>query len=226
VKEFTWLQEPVIRNTGMRAHLWGYKVIAAVLPFEVDRGDRVRIFVTNRFARSTAHQRSLATVKRLPNGMDGVAGPQSAVDQARQYLCVTIRRATRGTFMYTRTARTRSYAHGQLAMSRLESTLIEPRHPIHAVGQALTVPVATLVCSGKRLVTKNPYAITLDNLDGGRRRLTVVTPEMRPHSRSDLADHRFCNQVKFLHAAAHAPTGSVPAVQGCHGAIRDARWVE
>ena len=88
VKEFHLVAEPVIREIapGMKANLWGYNGQSPGPTIEVVEGDRVRIFVTNRLPEPTSiHWHG----QRLPNGMDGVAGLNQAVDQAGPDLSCT-----------------------------------------------------------------------------------------------------------------------------------------
>ncbi len=82
VKEFHLVAEPVVREMapGFKAHLWGYNGQSPGPTIEVVEGDRVRIFVTNKLPEHTSiHWHG----QRLPNGMDGVAGPDAAGASSR-----------------------------------------------------------------------------------------------------------------------------------------------
>jgi hypothetical protein len=92
VKEFHLVAEPVVREMapGFKAHLWGYNGQSPGPTIEVVEGDRVRIFVTNKLGELTSiHWHG----QRLPNGMDGVTGPEPARHPARQDLRLRVRGA-------------------------------------------------------------------------------------------------------------------------------------
>ena len=90
VKEFHLVAEPVEREMapGMTAYLWGYNGQSPGPTIEAVEGDRVRIFVTNKLPEhTTIHWHGMI----LPNGMDGVGGPDPTAHPARQDLRLRVR---------------------------------------------------------------------------------------------------------------------------------------
>jgi FtsP/CotA-like multicopper oxidase with cupredoxin domain len=126
-KEFHLVAEPVVREMGMKAHLWGYNGQSPGPTIECVEGDKVRIFVTNKLPEhTTVHWHGLV----VPNGMDGVGGltqPQIKPGQTFVYEFVL---KQSGTFMY--------HPHAdemvQMAMGMMGSFVIHPRDPnLHRV---------------------------------------------------------------------------------------------
>ena len=110
VKEFHLVAEPVVREMapGMKAHLWGYNGQSPGPTIEVVEGDRVRIFVTNKLPEhTTIHWHG----QRLPNGMDGVGGLDTAADSGGQDLRLRVRRPPAGD-VHVPPARRRNDADG------------------------------------------------------------------------------------------------------------------
>nr|ABZ07606.1 hypothetical protein ALOHA_HF4000ANIW137K11ctg4g7 [uncultured marine microorganism HF4000_ANIW137K11] len=98
--------------------------------------------------------------------------------------------------------------------------LREAAHAVHAVGQALPVPVDA-GCLRQAIGDVDAHTIPLHHLDRRPRALAVVTPQMRLHAGRDLPHHGFRHQVELLDAIAHAP-GQAPAIQGHHRVKRPA----
>ncbi|MEZ5500201.1 MAG: copper oxidase [Steroidobacteraceae bacterium] len=72
-KEFHLVAEPIEHEfaPGQKIKAWGYNGTTPGPTIEVDEGDRVRLFVTNRLPEHTSmHWHGIL----LPNGMDGVGG--------------------------------------------------------------------------------------------------------------------------------------------------------
>ena len=99
--------------------------------------------------------------------------------------------------------------------------LCHAAHAVHAVGQALAVPVDGGVL-GQLVGDKHPHPVALDHLDRRPRALPVVAPQGGLHAGGDLAHHRLSHQVELLHAILHAP-GRGPAVERDHRPVRPAR---
>ena len=72
IKEFHLLAEPVVRemSPSVKAHLWGYNGQSPRPMIDVVKGDRVRVFVTNKLPEHTSVNRH---GQRLPNGMADMA---------------------------------------------------------------------------------------------------------------------------------------------------------
>ena len=82
VKEFHLIAEPVKREfaPGMTVNCWGYNGRTPGPDHRSRRGDRVRILVTNQLPEpTTMHWHGVL----LPNGMDGVGGPDPAAIAGR-----------------------------------------------------------------------------------------------------------------------------------------------
>ena len=95
--------------------------------------------------------------------------------------------------------------------------LVQPCHAVHAIGQALAVPVDAGVL-GQFVGDENAHPVALHHLDGRPRRLAVVAPQVSLVAGRQFAHHRLCNQVEFLDSIVHAPRQG-PAVKGNHRVI-------
>ena len=85
-----------------------------------------------------------------------------------------------------------------------DARLRQSGHAIHAVGQALAMPVDAGVL---RQPVGDEYtdSVAFDDLDGGARRLAVVAPQIGLHAGRDFAHHGLGDQVEFLDVIVHAP---------------------
>ena len=103
--------------------------------------------------------------------------------------------------------------------------LVEPAHPVHAVGQALAVPVDGGVL-GQAVGDEDAHAVALDHFDGGPGALAVVAPHVHHEAGRHLTHYGLGHQVELFHARVHAPGGG-PAVECDHGVVGAARgWVQ
>jgi len=67
-------------------------------------------------------------------------------------------------------------------LAGLDAGLVQPGNPIHAIGQALAVPVDARVL--RQLVgDEDAHAVTFHHFDGRPGRLAVVAPQMSVHAR-------------------------------------------
>ena len=98
--------------------------------------------------------------------------------------------------------------------------LVQATHAVHAVGQALAVPVDGGVL-GQLVGDEDAHAVALDHLDGRARALAVVAPHVDLEARRDLAHHGFGHQVEFLDVVVHPP-GQGPAVERDHRVVGSA----
>jgi len=80
--------------------------------------------------------------------------------------------------------------------------LVQSLHAVHAIGQQHPVPVNRGVL-GKVIRHQDPDTVTFDRLDGGTRRLAVVTPCVDDHPGGKLALHLPGDEVEDLHATVH-----------------------
>ena len=99
--------------------------------------------------------------------------------------------------------------------------LRQAAHAVHAVGQALAVPMDGGVL-GQLVGDKHPHPVALHHLDRWSRALAVVAPQRGLHAGGDFAHHRLSHQVEFLDAVLHAP-GRGPAVERHHRSVGPAR---
>lgn len=97
-------------------------------------------------------------------------------------------------------------------LARRDARLGQAGDAVHAVGQALAVPVDGGVL-GQAVGDEDAHPIAFHDLDGGARALTIVAPQMGLHAGGHLAHHRLGHEVEFLDALVHAP-GQGPAVEG------------
>ena len=98
-----------------------------------------------------------------------------------------------------------------------DGRLCKAGHPIHAVGQALTVPMHAGVF--RQLVgDEDAHAVALHHLYRGAGALAVVAPQMGLEARRHLAHHRLGDQVKLLDALIHPPR-QCPAVKCDHRVV-------
>ena len=82
VKVFHLAAEPVKHEIapGLEIEAWGYNGSTPGPVIEAVEGDRVRIYVTNKLpAATTVHWHGVL----VPNGMDGVAGPDAEARSSR-----------------------------------------------------------------------------------------------------------------------------------------------
>ena len=96
-------------------------------------------------------------------------------------------------------------------LARLNGRLGEARDAVHAVGQALAVPVHAGVL-GQAVGDEDAHPVPLDHLNGGARRLAVVAPQVGLEARRHFAHHRLGHQMKLFDTLAHAPRQG-PAVE-------------
>jgi manganese oxidase len=123
-KEFHLIAEPVRRQLapGMTAHLWGYNGQSPGPTIECVKGDRLRIFVTNKLPEhTTIHWHGVL----LPNGMDGVGGlTQPQIPVGKTYVYEFAMKKS-GTFMY--------HPHAdemvQMAMGMMGFIVVHPKNP-------------------------------------------------------------------------------------------------
>ena len=98
-----------------------------------------------------------------------------------------------------------------VGLARWNAGLVQAGDAIHAVGQALAVPVHAGHL--RQLVgDKDAHPVPLDDLDRRARALAVVAPQMGLETGGHLAHHRLGHQVELLDAVVHAP-GQGPAVE-------------
>jgi hypothetical protein len=91
-----------------------------------------------------------------------------------------------------------------MGLARRDARLVQARHAVHAVGQALAVPVdagALAELAGH----KQTYPVAFHDLDRRPRALAVVAPQLHLEARRHLAHPRLGHQVKLLDAVVHAP---------------------
>jgi len=121
-KEFHLVAEPVVREfaPGMKVHLWGYNGQAPGPTIEAFEGDKVRIFVTNKFPEhTTVHWHGML----IPNGMDGVGGlTQPHIPPGKTFVYEFELRES-GTFMY----HPHSDEMVQMAMGAMGMFVVHPR---------------------------------------------------------------------------------------------------
>ena len=106
-------------------------------------------------------------------------------------------------------------------LAHRDGWLVQPAHTVHAVGQALAVPVDGGVL-GQAVGDEDAHAVAFHHLNGGAGALAVVAPHVDQKARRHLAHHGLGHQVEFLHAGVHAPGGR-PAVERDHRVVRAAR---
>ena len=94
----------------------------------------------------------------------------------------------------------------------------QARHAIHAVGQALAVPVHAGVL-GQAVSHKNAHPVALDNLNSGAGALPVVAPHVDHKARRNFAYHGLGHQMELFDASVHAP-GRGPAIKRDDGLVR------
>ena len=96
--------------------------------------------------------------------------------------------------------------------------LVQARHAVHAVGQALAVPMHGGVF--RQLVgDKNAHLVALHHLDGRAGALAVVAPHVGLEAGRHFAHHRLRHQMEFLDALVHAPR-QAPAIERHDGVVR------
>ena len=108
-------------------------------------------------------------------------------------------------------------------LARLDLRLVEPADTVHAVRQALAVPVDGRVL-GQAVGDEDADLVAFHHLDRRARRLAVVAPQLRDHARGELALDRLGDQVELLPAVLHAKR-QAPAIQRDDRTVRpDRRW--
>jgi len=107
---------------GLKTEVWGYNGSTPGPTIEAVEGDRLRIYVTNRFPEpTTAHWHGLV----LPNGMDGVAGlTQKPIPVGETYVYEFVVKYP-GTYMY--------HSHfdemTQIALGAVGMFIVHPKRP-------------------------------------------------------------------------------------------------
>ena len=102
-------------------------------------------------------------------------------------------------------------------LSHRDLFLVQTANTVHAIGQALAVPMHSGVL--RQFVRhKNPHLVTLDHLNGRAGALAVVTPHVDDKARGHFAHHRLSHQMELFHPVLHAKRQG-PAVQGDHGSV-------
>jgi len=123
-KEFHLVAEPVDREfaPGMTAHLWGYNGQSPGPTIEAVKGDKVRLFVTNKLPEhTTVHWHGML----VPNGMDGVGGvTQPHIEPGKTFVYEFELKGS-GTFMY----HPHSDEMVQMAMGMMGMFIVHPRDP-------------------------------------------------------------------------------------------------
>src|SRR5450830_1274743 len=97
------------------------------------------------------------------------------------------------------------------SFTRRDTRLCQTGDAIHAVGQALSVPVYGGVF-GQLVGDEDANAIAFDDFNRRAGTLTVVTPQVCLHTWCDFTYHRLSDEVEFLDAVVHPP-GQRPAVE-------------
>ena len=110
----------------------------------------------------------------------------------------------------------REFVHIGLASRNL--LLVEAADPIHAVGQALAMPVDRGVL-GQAVGHEDPHPIAFHHLKGWARALPVVAPHIDVKAGRHFSHHRLGHQVELLDAIFHAK-GQAPAVERNHRSVR------
>ncbi|MNT13146.1 hypothetical protein D3C72_1481050 [compost metagenome] len=105
-------------------------------------------------------------------------------------------------------------------LARRDVGLVESAHAIHAIGQALAMPVDGGAL-GQAIGDEDAYPVALDHLNGRSGRLSVVAPHVDEKAGRHLAHHGLGHQVEFLDASVHAPRRG-PAIQGDDRVVRPA----
>ena len=99
-------------------------------------------------------------------------------------------------------------------LSRFDVRLRETANPVHAARQKLAMPMDRRML-GQPIGDKDANAVALHRLDRRTRALAIVAPQMRHHSRGNLANHRLRDQMEFLPAVFHPPRQG-PAIKRDH----------
>ena len=92
--------------------------------------------------------------------------------------------------------------------------LVQATHAVHAIGQALAVPVDGGVL-WQLVGHKDAHLVALDHLDGRTGALAVVAPHVDDKARCHLAHHWLSHQMELLDTVFHAK-GHGPAIQRDH----------
>ena len=100
--------------------------------------------------------------------------------------------------------------------------LVQARHAVHAIGQALAVPMHAGMFR-QFVGDKYAYLVTLHHLDGRPGALAVVAPHMGLEAGGHFAHHGFRHQMEFLDALVHAPR-QAPAIERHDGVVGQAVW--
>lgn len=122
VKVFHLIAEPIRREfaPGFWVNCWGYNGSSPGPTIEVNEGDKVRIFVTNKLKEPTSvHWHGIL----LPNGMDGVAGLNQPAIQPNQTFKYEFVLRQNGTFMY----HPHSDEMTQVAMGMMGFFIVHPK---------------------------------------------------------------------------------------------------
>jgi len=96
-------------------------------------------------------------------------------------------------------------------LARGNGWLVQTGHAVHAVGQALAVPVDAGVF-GQLVGDVDADTVAFDDLDGGTRALAVVPPQVGTESGCHFSHHGLCDQMEFLDPLVHPPRQG-PAVE-------------
>ena len=102
-------------------------------------------------------------------------------------------------------------------LARRDARLRQAGHAVHAVGQALAMPVDAGLLA-ELVGDEDAHAVAFDHLDRRSRALAVVAPQVRLEAGRHLAHHRFGDQVELLDAVVHAPRQR-PAVERDHRVV-------
>ena len=100
-------------------------------------------------------------------------------------------------------------------LARWNLRLGESADTIHSAGQTLPVPMNGGVLR-QAVGDEDAHPVAFDHFDRWAGALSVVTPQVGIHARSDLPHNRLGHKVKLLDALVHAPQQR-PAVEGDHG---------
>ncbi len=96
-------------------------------------------------------------------------------------------------------------------LAHTDRRLGQSGHAVHAVGQALAVPVDAGVLR-QAVGDEQAHPVALHHFDRRSGGLSVVAPQVRLHAGREFAHHGFGHQVEFLDPGVHAP-GQGPAVE-------------
>jgi hypothetical protein len=108
-----------------------------------------------------------------------------------------------------------------IGLARWDAGLVQAGHAVHAVGQALAMPVDAGQLA-ELVGDEEAHTVAFDHFDGRARALAVVAPQVRLESGRHLAHHGLGHQVELLDPLVHAPRQG-PAVQRDHGVVGPAR---